>query len=274
MQLIFILLVFVPIILAQQYTTPVPILKQINKHNEDGSYSYGYEGADGSYKIETKYPNGEVYGKYGYIDDQGKLREVEYGATRRGFEPAGQDITVAPPTLTNNQQALRPLAPNEEDDGQYREDPAAYYKNDAFNSENSVNNNNVYSNRPSYQSFQSQNYQSQPVYTNTKQDYQEPSYQQPSYQQSNYQQSSYQQPSYQQPSYQQSNYQQPSYQQSNYQQPSYQQSNYQQPSYQQNTYQQPYRPQSHFNFNSQPQVSQPHPLTGVDYASGSYSVSY
>lgn len=52
--------------IAQKYeqTTPVPILKQINRHNEDGSYSYGYEGGDGSFKIETKYPNGEVYGKY------------------------------------------------------------------------------------------------------------------------------------------------------------------------------------------------------------------
>lgn len=51
--------------MAQQHqqTTPVPILKQINRHNEDGSYSYGYEGGDGSFKIETKYPNGEVYGK-------------------------------------------------------------------------------------------------------------------------------------------------------------------------------------------------------------------
>lgn len=77
--------------LAQKdYTTPVPILKQINRHNEDGSYSYGYEGADGSFKIETKYANGEVYGKYGYVDDAGKVREVEYGASKRGFEPQGK----------------------------------------------------------------------------------------------------------------------------------------------------------------------------------------
>lgn len=54
--------------LAQkQHTTPVPILKQINRHNEDGSYSYGYEAADGSFKIETKSANGEVKGKYGYV---------------------------------------------------------------------------------------------------------------------------------------------------------------------------------------------------------------
>lgn len=67
----------------------MPILKQIDRHNDDGSYTYGYEAADRSFKIETKYPDGEVFGKYGYLDDQGKLREIEYGASKRGFEPAG-----------------------------------------------------------------------------------------------------------------------------------------------------------------------------------------
>lgn len=78
----------------QQQTTPVPILKQINRHNEDGSYSFGYEGADGSFKIETKHPNGEVFGKYGYVDDTGKVHEVEYGASKRGFEPQGKCLYV------------------------------------------------------------------------------------------------------------------------------------------------------------------------------------
>ncbi|CAL7943901.1 unnamed protein product [Xylocopa violacea] len=105
-------------------TTPVPILKQINKHNEDGSYSYGYEAADGSYKIESKYPTGEVYGKYGFVDDTGNIREVEYGASRRGFEPAGPGINVPPPTLTGNSIASSNAV---EDDGQYREDPSVYY---------------------------------------------------------------------------------------------------------------------------------------------------
>lgn len=44
-----------------------------SRHNEDGSYTYGYEGADGSFKIETKSPTGEVKGKYGYKDDTGKV---------------------------------------------------------------------------------------------------------------------------------------------------------------------------------------------------------
>ncbi|XP_049773370.1 wiskott-Aldrich syndrome protein family member 2-like [Schistocerca cancellata] len=116
--------------------TPVPILKQINRHNEDGSYTYGYEGADGSFKIETKLTTGEVMGKYGYVDDNGKVRVVEYGANRFGFQPSGEGITVAPPTLvdetTRKQQpggggglggrlsALSSDQP-EYDDGQYYE---------------------------------------------------------------------------------------------------------------------------------------------------------
>ena len=91
-------------------TTPVPILRFIDRQNGDGSYTYGYESADGTYKIETRYGiyiytlvntryelintsyfsdvNGEVRGKYGYIDANGVRREVEYGATKnRGFEP-------------------------------------------------------------------------------------------------------------------------------------------------------------------------------------------
>ena len=40
----------------------------LNRHNEDGSYSYGYEAADGSFKLETRYPDGRVKGKYGYVD--------------------------------------------------------------------------------------------------------------------------------------------------------------------------------------------------------------
>jgi hypothetical protein len=72
----------------------VAILKQINRHNEDGSYTYGYEASDGSFKIETKAANGEVKGKYGYTDADGKVRVVEYGANKFGFQPSGDGITV------------------------------------------------------------------------------------------------------------------------------------------------------------------------------------
>ena len=52
------------------YTCQVTLTEKIAffRHNEDGSYSYGYEAADGSFKLETRYPDGRVKGKYGYID--------------------------------------------------------------------------------------------------------------------------------------------------------------------------------------------------------------
>jgi len=174
-----------------QYTTPVPIIKQIDRHNDDGSYTYGYEAADKSYKIETKYPSGEVYGKYGYVDDQGKVREIEYGASKRGFEPAGTDINVPPPTLNNNNNPY-PLGPNQVDDGQYREDPSIYYKDEKYNrpaitpSKFSLND---YRPQPAY-APQPQ----QPRYTSTPpQYYQQPSPQPPRYQAP----ATYQQPYYQ-----------------------------------------------------------------------------
>ncbi|XP_050347329.1 uncharacterized protein LOC126771475 [Nymphalis io] len=108
--------------------TPVPILKQINKHNEDGSYTYGYEAADGSFKIETKSPSGEVKGKYGYKDDTGKVRVIEYGANKYGFQPAGEGITVAPPTLVDESTRDEGLRPGKGQNGrsQYREQSVDY----------------------------------------------------------------------------------------------------------------------------------------------------
>ncbi|CAG9823498.1 unnamed protein product [Phaedon cochleariae] len=86
--------------------TPVAILKQINRHNEDGSYTYGYEAADGTFKIETKQATGEV-------------RVVEYGADKHGFDPSGEGITVPPPTLVDES-----ARDGQQQDGQYYEPQA------------------------------------------------------------------------------------------------------------------------------------------------------
>merc|ERR1719188_1295327 len=84
----------------KETTPPVPILRQIQERNPDGSYTYGYESGDGTYKIETRYVTGEVKGKYGYYDDTGILREASYGAAPdRGFEPKIDGVIVAPPTI-------------------------------------------------------------------------------------------------------------------------------------------------------------------------------
>ncbi|KAL7286893.1 hypothetical protein TKK_0018840 [Trichogramma kaykai] len=103
--------------------TPVAILKQINRHNEDGSYTYGFEGADGSFKIETKQANGEVKGKYGFVDDSGKVRVVEYGADQYGFQPVGDGITVAPPTLVDETTSKEALEAQKYDDYQTYQQP-------------------------------------------------------------------------------------------------------------------------------------------------------
>jgi hypothetical protein len=78
-------------------TTPVPILRFVDTQNADGSYTYGYENGDKTYKIETRYATGEVKGKYGYVDSNGELREVEYGATPTGgFEPRADGLVASP----------------------------------------------------------------------------------------------------------------------------------------------------------------------------------
>ncbi|CAG7838200.1 unnamed protein product [Allacma fusca] len=119
--LFFLATVVVATVARNEATTPVPILRQINSHNDDGSYTYGYEAADGSYKIETKASTGEVRGKYGYYDDAGSLREIEYGANRNGFNPSGTGIQVPPPVAVANN--IVSTNPADYDDGQYRPGP-------------------------------------------------------------------------------------------------------------------------------------------------------
>merc|ERR1712241_1241437 len=81
-------------------TTPVPILRYVDTQNVDGSYTYGYEAADGTYKLETRFVDGRVKGKYGYIDPEGNLREASYGAEAgRGFEPQIEGVELPAPVV-------------------------------------------------------------------------------------------------------------------------------------------------------------------------------
>merc|ERR1712025_901627 len=83
-------------------TTPVPILRYVDNQNIDGSYTYGYEAADGTYKLETRYQDGRVKGKYGYVDPEGNLREASYGAEAgRGFEPVIEGVELPPPVIAD-----------------------------------------------------------------------------------------------------------------------------------------------------------------------------
>merc|ERR1711884_951108 len=90
---------------ATPSTTPVPILRYVDNQNTDGSYTYGYEAADGTYKLETRFVDGRGKGKYGYIDPEGVLREASYGAEAgRGFEPEIQGVELPPPTIVQEIQ--------------------------------------------------------------------------------------------------------------------------------------------------------------------------
>lgn len=64
----------------------VAILKHIQQVNDDGSYTFGYENEDGSYRVETRDVNGYVTGKYGYLDAHGKLHETGTQSTSNRYK--------------------------------------------------------------------------------------------------------------------------------------------------------------------------------------------
>ena len=62
---------------VSSYVVPtVTILKQINQLNDDGSYTFGYEASDGSFRVENMDVNGYLTGRYGYVDSYGKTQET------------------------------------------------------------------------------------------------------------------------------------------------------------------------------------------------------
>lgn len=62
---------------ATSYTAPaVTILKQINQLNGDGSYTFGYEASDGSFRVENMDVDGYITGRYGYVDAYGQPQET------------------------------------------------------------------------------------------------------------------------------------------------------------------------------------------------------
>merc|ERR1711962_789398 len=84
-------------------TTPVPILKFIDQHNNDGSYTYGFQSADGTYKIETRLVTGEVKGKYDYIDVPQNNPAPQDSRRFSNFQPREQQGDVK---LVNGRRAI------------------------------------------------------------------------------------------------------------------------------------------------------------------------
>lgn len=61
--------------------TKVEIIKQIKKVNDDGSYTFGYEAEDGTFKIESRDVLGNVKGTFGFVDTDGEIKRVSYSTT-------------------------------------------------------------------------------------------------------------------------------------------------------------------------------------------------
>ena len=87
---------------AIEASTPHPavIIKQVNEINEDGTYTVGFEAADGTFKLETRDEEGNVEGKYGYLNDIGELVIVQYSANNAtGFTSDAVGVGAAPSSI-------------------------------------------------------------------------------------------------------------------------------------------------------------------------------
>lgn len=56
---------------------PVQTIRNYNKVNDDGSFTFGYEAADGSFKEETRGTDCVVRGRYGYVDPEGMQKSSQ-----------------------------------------------------------------------------------------------------------------------------------------------------------------------------------------------------
>merc|ERR1712051_1081873 len=56
----------------------VKVLDRYSHRNNDGSFTWGYQSADGSFKEETIGVDCITIGRYGYIDPLGEVREFTY----------------------------------------------------------------------------------------------------------------------------------------------------------------------------------------------------
>ncbi|GJQ69619.1 hypothetical protein Trydic_g6708 [Trypoxylus dichotomus] len=108
---------------------PVQTIRNYNKVNDDGSFTFGYEAADGSFKEETRGTDCVVRGKYGYVDPDGNKREFTYvsgnpcdpNAPReeeqeqddRIREDGSSDSDSVPNYPTRPIRPIRPIAPTE-----------------------------------------------------------------------------------------------------------------------------------------------------------------
>ncbi|XP_050307417.1 endocuticle structural glycoprotein ABD-4-like [Anthonomus grandis grandis] len=100
-------------------TEPIPIIRQQQELNEDGSYKWSFATANqivaeaqGFQKrlkdpSDPKEPEGQVaQGQYKYVDLDGKTIQLNYVADENGFQPIGEHLPTPPPIPAAIQRAL------------------------------------------------------------------------------------------------------------------------------------------------------------------------
>ncbi|GLV39286.1 Cuticular protein 49Aa [Carabus blaptoides fortunei] len=100
-------------------TEPIPILRQEQEVNFDGSYKWNYETGNGITAEEQGFlknagqPDLEAQvaqGQYSYTDPDGQVIHLTYIADENGFQPQGDHLPTPPPIPPAIQRALDYLA--------------------------------------------------------------------------------------------------------------------------------------------------------------------
>ncbi|XP_031640899.1 endocuticle structural glycoprotein SgAbd-4-like [Contarinia nasturtii] len=110
----------------QPTTEPIPILRQEQEVNFDGTYKWAYETGNGIKAEEQGFlknagvPDQEAQvaqGSYSYTAPDGQLISVTYIADENGFQPQGDHLPTPPPIPEAIRKALEYLAtlPSTED---------------------------------------------------------------------------------------------------------------------------------------------------------------
>ncbi|XP_065163187.1 endocuticle structural glycoprotein SgAbd-8-like [Atheta coriaria] len=118
--IVFVALIGVTIAAPQGPTTePVPILRQEQEVNFDGSYKWNYETGNSITAEEQGFlknagqPEQEAQvaqGQYKYTSPEGQVIELSYIADENGFQPVGAHLPTPPPIPAAIQKALDYLA--------------------------------------------------------------------------------------------------------------------------------------------------------------------
>jgi hypothetical protein len=78
----------------------IKVLDRYSHRNEDGSFTWGYQSEDGSFKEETIGVDCITTGRYGYIDPRGEVREFSYesgiACDPLTKQPLQQDVRTSP----------------------------------------------------------------------------------------------------------------------------------------------------------------------------------